>query len=106
MDQLLGRCSESLIVRLAGGTRSEATLRMRRDAARVLEQYVLTLEAPHAQVLRWRYGIRDEALDGTEIAARLGVASESVEKILDAAHEALGWALVSGADGAAEGVAA
>jgi hypothetical protein len=102
MDQLLGRCSETLIAWLAGSAPAGASpLAMRLRASRGLKRQVRMLDSPYSQVLVWQFGIGQPPLNVSDIARRLGISEPQVEELVDDALAALGWSLLDGSLAAA-----
>jgi hypothetical protein len=95
MDQLLARCSDTLIARLAGPVVAAPLVQQVR-AARVIRACVGDLATPYREALSYRLGIEGELLSDEQIAARLHVALDAIGPLVDEAIDQVGWALICG----------
>jgi hypothetical protein len=90
MQELLERCSPSLVGRLGG--RVGETLALER-----IKQEVRRMAYPHRQVLAAQFGIDEPAVGVATIAGRLGLPAGRVDELIEEALIDLGFALI-GAD--------
>lgn len=95
MDELLERCSDTLLARLAGA-RATTPLQVRLRAARAIRAQILLMPHAYREALTYRLGLTGELLSDEEIASRLHVELSELDRLYDEAIDALGWALVTG----------
>jgi hypothetical protein len=92
MNQLLARCSETLLARLAGADANAASpIEVRLRAAQAIGAFVRALLPLHRDLLEGRFGLNGESFPDADIADRLGVPVEEIEALVVAALEELGW---------------